>query len=73
MIRETPPDNKAKIIHKSIEMVLYFPILILKIGKKINEFISLFTKKAKDLDFYSPFESFQANWPTKWKAKNRFG
>ena len=36
-------------------MVLYFPILILKIGKKINEFISLFIKKAKDLDFYSPF------------------
>ena len=61
MIRETPPDNKDKIIHKSIEMVLYFPILILKIGKKINEFISLFIKKAKDLDFYFPF----------FNAKNR--
>ena len=34
MIRETPPDNKTKIIHKSIEMVLYF--LILKLGKNTN-------------------------------------
>ena len=42
------PDNKAKIIHKSIEMVLYFPIPILKIGKKINEFICLFTKEASN-------------------------
>ena len=54
MIRETPPDNKAKIIHKSIEMVLYFPILILKIGKKINEFISLFTKKGEGSRFLFP-------------------
>ena len=59
MIRETPPDNKTKIIHKSIEMVLYF--LILKLGKNTNEFISLFIKKAKDLDFYFPF----------FNAKNR--
>ena len=36
-------------------LILYFPILMLKIGEKINEFISLYIKKAKDLDFYSPF------------------
>ena len=34
---------------------------MLKIGEKINEFISLFIKEAKDLDFYSPF----------FNAKNR--
>ena len=40
---------------------MYFPILILKTGEKINEFISLFIKEAKDLDIYSPF----------FNAKNR--
>ena len=49
----------------------YFPVVALEKGggffDKLGENIG--TKNPKK----SALESFQANWATKWKAKNRFG
>ena len=54
MIRETPPDNKAKIIHKSIEMVLYFPYSNSKNREKNKLIYFPFYKKGEGSRFLFP-------------------
>ena len=61
-----------KKIGRTCVLVFYFPILMLKIGEKINEFFPLFIKKAKDLDFHSNAKNREENLFIKKGEGSRF-